>query len=288
MTYTAGIHRISAADYQADPCPEPSLSAGICCELIQRSPLHAYYAHPKLNPNFKREQDSVLDSGSIAHALLLEGGTDRLIVVEADDWRTKAAREQRDAAWAEGKMPVLAAKLDTITAMVKAAKAYVAASELAGIFDNGEPELTLLWQEGKAWCRARPDWWTNDRQIMLDYKSTSGSAEPNAWIRNQLLPSGYDVQASFYRRGAKVLVGALPDFIFLVQENAEPFACSLIGMAPALVDLADRKVEWALTLWKNCIERNEWNGYPSAICHAEPPDYAVRSFEEMMEIAGQG
>lgn len=282
----AGIHNLSAAEYHADPAAEPSLSSSICVELLQRSPLHAWHAHPRLNQNYRPENNAIMDAGTVAHQILLQGSMDKIVVVQADDWRTKVAKEQRDQAWANGGIPVLAGKLEAINAMVEVAKRYVGESELAGIFDRGDPELTLLWQDGPAWCRARPDWWTTDRSIMLDVKTTGTSAEPNAFVR-QILNMGHDVQAAFNRRGAFALAKELPDFVFLVIENEPPYACSLIGMAPAMIDLAERKVDFALTLWKNCTAKNQWNGYPRRICHAEPPEYAVRSFEEFVDQGGQ-
>lgn len=281
---SAGIHTdISAAAYQADPCPSASLSSGICNDLLQRSALHAWHNHPRLNPAFEAEQNSILDAGTVAHGVLLQGGVDNLVIVEADDWRTKEARGLRDAAWQAGRIPVLAHKMATINAMVQAAKDYVAASELAGIFDGATTESTMIWKEGQAWCRARPDLWTFDRAMILEYKSTATCAEPNAWIRH-MLSMGYDVQAAFYRRGALALTGDVPDFVWLVQENVPPYACSLVGMAPSLIEIADRKVEFALTLWQNCIAKNQWNGYPARICHAEAPAYHLRTVEEMLEL----
>lgn len=291
---TPGIHKISAEDYHADNlAPVPSLSSSIANTLLQRSSLHAWFEHPRLNPAFQKEDSAIMDAGKIAHAILLEGNADNLVVVNANDWRTKAAQETRDQAWKDGKIPVLVGKLETITAMVEAAKAYIAQTELAGIFDEdqGDSELTLLWQEGPTWCRARPDRWSRDRKVMLDYKTGAGSAEPNGWAR-QMMSMGYDVQNGLYRRGARAVVPSLgvddPAFVFLVQENDPPFVCSLVSMSPPLIDLADRKVAYALDLWKANMAMNQWRGYPRFICHVEAPEYAVRSFEDLLDVANTG
>lgn len=286
----AGLHKLTAAEYHADPIESGSLSASIAHELVSRSSLHAWHAHPRLNPNHQPEQNAIMDAGTVAHSVLLEGSMDRVVVVQAKDWKTNLAREQRDQAWANGGIPVLAGKLAKINAMVEAAKRYIAQSELAGVFDAGDPELTMLWQEGNAWCRARPDWLTTERKIALDYKSTATSAEPNSFIR-QILTMGYDFSVGHYRRGFRALK-MNPEWIFLVQENEPPYACSLIGMTPAMLDLADRKADYALTLWKNCMATGKWSGYRSRVCYAEPPAYAVaqweeRSLEEIIEAGTQ-
>lgn len=281
-----GIYEISAEEYHADPVVVPSLSSSIAKLLINRSPLHAWTAHPRLNPDFKRAEKSVLDAGTIAHQLLLQGNEDNLVVVEADDWKKKLSQELRDLAWEAGKTPVLVGKLETIRKMVSIAREYVALSDLAGIFDKGKPELTLAWQEGPTWCRARPDFWTDDHALMIDYKSTATSAEPNTFVR-QMLTMGYDLQCAHYSRGAVALAKEVPDFVFLVQENSPPYACSLIQMAGQMVDLGERKLEHAYTLWKNCMTLNRWNGYSPRIQTVEAPEWAVRSFEEIIDAGGQ-
>lgn len=283
---TPGLLNLPAAAYHADPCPTPSLSSGIARRLINLSPLHAWHAHPKLNPAYAPENSTMMDAGSVAHEMLL-GGESRIVVVQADDWRTKAAKEQRDDAWANGGIPVLAHKMDEIAAMVASARAYVAASEIAGVFDDGDAELSGVWQEGETWCRMRPDWLTKDRAVIIDYKTGAGSAEPFGWSA-QMMRMGYEMQAAWYVRGLQAIEPAAhPDFIFLVQENEPPYACSLIAAAPAMMDLANRKIEFALTLWRDCLAKNKWDGYPSRVAWAEPPAWAIQSFEERFELGGQ-
>lgn len=107
-TLRPGIHLdIAAADYFADPCPSPSFTQSIGKLLIDRSPAHARLAHPRLNPDFDPDDATKYDIGNIAHRLLIGRGKE-LAVIEADDWRTKAAKEAREQAAAEGKLGVLA------------------------------------------------------------------------------------------------------------------------------------------------------------------------------------
>src|SRR5262245_43940260 len=92
-----GIYQMTAAENHADVCPEPSLSAGLSKTLIDDSPRHAQNEHARLNPDRQDDEAQVLDIGTAAHALLLEGDTG-VVVIEASDYRTKLAREARDAA----------------------------------------------------------------------------------------------------------------------------------------------------------------------------------------------
>ena len=112
---------IPAADYHADEigANRPSLSSSIAQILCTSSPAHARAAHPKLNPELEREQKPTFDLGNAAHGILLEG-VDRIVEVDAPDWKTKAAREERAAAYAHGYTPLLIHQADRVRRMVAA------------------------------------------------------------------------------------------------------------------------------------------------------------------------
>lgn len=246
-----------------------------------RSGLHCWWQNRRLNPNYRPSQSKEMDAGSIAHKMLLGRGRE-IVEIDADDWRTKAAKEARDAAYAENKTPILARKLPAILKMVETAKAYIARSEIAGVLDTGVAEETIRWKENGTPCRGTPDWLNRDMRIILDYKSTGGSADPDAFLR-QVVPMGYDIQATHYLRA----VGTNFSFIWLVQENEEPFACSLCAMSPAMDDLAYRRWEYAMGCWRHAIKTNEWRGYPSRIAYLEPQAWDVARLEELIELGTQ-
>ncbi len=288
-----GIYEIPAAQYHSDPADGISLSSHIAHELITQSPRHAWFAHPRLNPNYTCEESTDFDLGGCAHAVLLEG-EGSIAPIEADDWRTKAAKEARDQARAQGKIPILARKLPSIRAMADAARAALAACELGPIdLGTGVAEQVLIWQEGDVWCRARPDWMRVDRKLMIDYKSTAGSAEPSAWTRNQMMPMGFDLQAVHYLRGNAMTGGPRDaNWIFLVQENYPPYECSFVGVSSATAEIARRKWEFAVALWQSCLKNNRWNGYSKRIYDAEPTSWQIAeaedlslTFEERLEYA---
>ena len=256
----------------------PAVGSSTVHTLLTKSPYHAWH-QSYLNPQRKREDSEQADNGTIAHALLLENSEDGLTIIDADDWRTKAAKEKRDEAWAAGKTPILERKLPPIREMVKVAKEYVAQSEIAGIFENGSAEVVGQWNEGKMACRLRADWLTTDRLTILDYKSTATNAEPNAWVR-QLMSMGYGTQAAWYCRGMTKIEGKTPRFVFLAQENEAPYACSLTSPAPSLMALESDRVKEAIAIWNECLETGKWLSYPSNICYAEAPGWALAAWEE--------
>jgi PDDEXK-like uncharacterized protein DUF3799 len=277
----SGIYDISAAEYHADPVAAgPSLSASIAHILLSSSAQHAWFAHPKLNPAYQSEESEAFDLGTAAHAYLLEGEKN-FVIVQAPDWRTKLAKDARDDARAQGKIPLLADRWGDVQGMALAARQQLEQhDDPPRPFLDGRPEETLIWQEGDVWCRARTDWLHADHRTIDDLKTTSASANPDVWTRGPLFSSGYDVQAAFYLRGLKAIFGTEGVFRFVVQENFPPYALSVVGLAPDALALADRKVSRALTLWRHCLTTNTWPGYPQQTCYAEAPAWETSRWEE--------
>ena len=284
----ATILPLTAAEYHADPCIRPSLSNSIAQVLIDQSPAHAWLKHPRLNPNYETETDSKFDLGSAAHAMLLEQRDDCIVRVQADDWRTKAAREARDAAQANGRYVVLERQYNDIECMVRAARQFIDRTELRGIFSAGESEQTVIWNDSRgSWCRCRPDRLNADRSIILDYKSTPNAA-PEAFIM-QIGRMGYDLQAEFYIDGVTALNGGdEPTFIFLAQETSPPYECSLVALAESYRAVGRAKVMQAKRLWAECMTTNSWYGYSTRIHYADPKPWDLIRAESAMASITEG
>ena len=276
-----GIYHISAEEYHRDPVgPAPSLSSSIARELLTSSAQHAWWAHPRLNPAYHPEEKDKFDFGRAVHAYLLEGES-YFVIVPASDWRTKAAKDARDEARKQGKIPLLADRWGDVQGMAAAASRQLDAhDDPPRPLATGQPEQTLVWQEDGLWCRARLDWLHEDRRVIDDYKTTEASANPDAFSRT-LFGMGYDIQCAFYLRGLQAITGHEARFRFVVQESYPPYALSVIGLAPEALEIGRRKVEYALRLWRYCLTRNVWPGYPTATCYAEaPPLEAARWLEQ--------
>lgn len=274
-----GVYDLDRDTYHADPCPEPSLSSGIARRLCLDSPAHARESHPRLNPNFEAEHAERLDIGIAAHAFLLEGEA-AVAIVQANDWRTKAAQAARDAAYAAGKIPLLERTWTEVMAMVMAAREQLDRHRDGGaaMFRLGKPEQALIWQEPDGtWCRARLDWLRPGH--IDDFKTTSGSANPDQWTR-RLFDDGRDIQAAFYLRGYKAVLGEDATFRFAVQETYPPYALSVIGLAPSAMVLAEKRVLYALEAWRRGLDSGDWISYPRRTAYAELPPWIEAAWLE--------
>ena len=282
---------VPMAAYLADPTPGISLSSGCVHTLLTQSAFHAWCGHPKNPKRVPGDESAVMDIGTIAHEMLLEGSEDCAVVLDPRDYPGKrggipdgytndAIRAARDEARATGKKPVLLKDMQRIRPMVAAAHDFIEHSELRGVFAEGAAEQVAVCEEDGVWMRARPDWLTRDGLLHVSFKTTPGSAEPESFIRGRLFSLGHDTALAFYGRVIAGATGTMPSSCLLVQETSAPYACSLISLAPALADLAESKVSRAINEWRKCLQRQLWPSYPSRICYAEPKPWQLAEEEE--------
>ncbi len=289
----AGVYQIAPEAYHSDPCETPSLSTSVGKVLLSKSPRHAFMAHPRLNPNYVAEEKAAFDLGSAAHALML-GDPTRFAIIDAADWRTAEAKKKRELARLDGKIPLLTKHWEDVQKMVAAGKLQLASHEDASdafIGGKGVPEVCLIWQEGKIWCRCKLDWMPKQGSVFYDYKSTGMSANPDSWER-QFYAMGYDFQCAFYRRGIQKVLGiGQPHFEFVVQETDDPYALAVVAAHNSTVEMADRKVDKVLEWWGWCLENNKWPGYPNRTVTLGMPTYVENQWlaiEERDALAKEG
>lgn len=270
---------ISEDKYHADPCDVPSLSASISKIIVSKSPAHAWLAHPRLNPNFQTEENGRFDIGSAAHALLLEG-ENRMRPLDFDDWRTKASKEERDQARAEGLYPILRHQYEAVHTMAEAARKAIAECQEFGYrLEDCMTEKTIIWHEPDGTrCRMRADIITNDRKVIVDYK-TCDNANPESFVR-QIANMGYDLQGAFYKKGVAEEFGTDAKFLLLAQEIEPPYSCTFIGLPPAFLFLGAAKMRYAMATWAECMATGQWPGYGSRIHWVEPPAWALNRWLE--------
>lgn len=262
------------AAYFADPCPAPSLTQSVAKILLEQSPLHAWHAHPRLNPDYRRDDDTKFDVGNIAHKLMIGRGKD-ILVLEFDDWRTKAAKEQREVAAAQGKLAVLGKKFGLAERMVKAAREQLEHRELGDLFIKGDGEVVIAWREDDVWLRQMIDWLTPDRLTFADYKTTDMSAAPHG-LGRMMVGAGWHVQAAMAARGLDALDPQgihARRYYFVVQEATVPYALNVVQISPDALVMGGKMLDMAVAMWRACFARDRWPGYPAEIVTPDLPGW---------------
>ncbi len=284
MSITApGIYAMPADTYHADPCPTPSLSSTGARTLARATP--ATYWHERTHQQPKR----VFEIGTAGHLMVLEPEqfAERVAIIDADDYRTKAAKEMRDAARAEGLTPLLAHEAE----MVQGMRAALWRDPVAGhAFAGGIAEQALFWRDSEfgVWCRTRPDYLPPHRRYLVDYK-TSVSADPREFGR-RMLDYGYHQQAAWYLDGVAAVTGERPErFAFVVQEKAPPYLCAVCWVDEEAIEIGRELNRYATGIFAWCLRRNEWPGYrdrpeaPARAFTVTLPGWAIREHQMRSE-----
>lgn len=258
-------------EYLADPCPEPSLNHSLAKILLSKSPQHAFLAHPRLAPAPPRNHSDAFDKGTSVHEAVLEG-VERMVEVNAPDWKKKPAQDARKAARKAGKVAMLSHQLSEVRLMADAIKRQVRLFPEPFPLLDGLPERVLVWKEGAIWCRARLDWLHHDRQAIDDLKTTGESGHPAEWTR-RLFDRGDDLQAAFHTRGVQKVYGLTPEFRFLVAETEAPYALSLIALDPEAQEFAKVRMLTAIETWARCLRTQHWPGYARRPVYAAVPPW---------------
>jgi hypothetical protein len=58
---------------------------------------------------------------------------------------------------------------------------------------------------------------------------------------------------------------------WVVVETSPPYALSVITPGAAVLELANAKIDRALSIWRDCLERDAWPAYPPVLHVAELP-----------------
>lgn len=279
-------------DYRRDPCPAPSLNRTIAHTALFKSLEHAQALHPKLNPDAAEDEGAededepkkitrAMDIGSAAHSLAFGVGA-AVAVIHEKNWRTKAAKEARDAAREIGEIPLLAKEFKKAKAMADRAGPIITA-----LLDGSVvAEAMVVWQNERGlWRRILIDRARADFRVVIDYKTTNLEIAP-AEARRLVYTSGAYFQEAFYRPGLDTLdpEGAgRRRFCFLYQEQASPFTVTLVETDEAGRTLGEEQVTAACNLWDRALVTGEWPGHALGPHISSPPPWLIESWARRAE-----
>lgn len=273
--------------YFNDPCETPSLTQSLAKILIAQSPLHAFHAHPRLAVPAAGEDDGAaynknLAIGNAAHSLMLGRGK-AMALGDFDNWMKKEAKEFRAEALAAGKEPILRKHFAVAEAMVNSAieqLEHVEGCENTFCDEGGDSEVVIASCEAGLWLRSMIDWITPDLRNIWDYKTSGQSASPYA-TGKLMASAGWHIQAAMHERILDVID---PDgagrrrFFYVCQENTEPFALTVNEIGESALTIGRKQIDYAITIWRRCVETDTWPAYPLRIIRPELPGWAEASW----------
>jgi len=276
-----GIYRgIDTADYFADPCPQPSLSQSLCKILLERSMGKVKESHPRLAAPVDEDDEAekyvkAQAIGNAAHKLMIGRGKE-IEIIQFGDFRKNDAKDLRDAAIADGRVPILEKHFGAAERMVAAARDQLSRHKDRDAFTAGAGEVALIWQDGDIWCRALVDWLHDDLRTVDDYKTSGMSMAPHV-IGLRAQAAGWEIQAAFIERGLDALD---PDgrgrrlFRFIGQEqDGLPHALTSMHMDEHWMTMGRKKVAAAMAKWRVSLRLDRWPLYGNQPVVPEYPGF---------------
>ena len=254
-SYSPGIYDISNDEYHN--------SNGISRSglmLFRKSPLH--YWHRYLNDlrEFEKQSEAMI-FGSALHTAILEPieFEKRYYILEPCDKRTKIGKESWE------RQNILAGKREILTEsqykQILAIETSVSTNKNAdNLIKGAKYEQSLFWidKDTNVTCKAKPD--ARHQNMIVDLKTTN-DASYSAFQRS-IVEYGYHLQAAFLREASRnVLPNEINNFIFLCVEKDAPHATAIYIIDEKSIDQGERELKKYLSLYKQCLDSNEWNSY---------------------------
>lgn len=267
MSFEPGIYPgIKNADYHADE----ALGSTSLKTLATRTPAH--YQHDKTHPKFS----DAFTLGTAAHSVILEGDPSGIVVVDADNWLTRSAKEAKSAALGSGLQPLLTKEWAQVLAMNDAVMAHPLAR---AAFTDHRAEESIFWEEDGLMLKCRPDAWKPG--VLVDLK-TARDANPNEFGKTAH-EFGYHQSAAHYIDGVKAATGEELPFHFVLVEKTAPYLVSVVELDIEAVNIGRQLNDRAKRIYRECVEMNTWPGYPTADLISLPM-WAIYKAEELLGI----
>lgn len=283
VNMTPGVFQIPAEEYHADRrCPEPSLSSTLAKIMLDQSPLHAWTASQRMNPDYVPKDSKTFDIGRAAHRSILGAGSGFVaipdgILASNGAASTKAATAFIEEARASGLTPLKndeVAKIETMRVI-----AHKRLASMGIDLDPARSEMSAFAQIDGIWCRSMLDNVPLDAGLPIYDFKTCESAAPLACER-AILNYGYDVQAAHYRETWMAATGEDRPFRFVFQEKSAPHEICIVELGSDSLMMARKKIARARQMWGLCLRENSWPGYPLGVHRIELPEWAMTKWLE--------
>lgn len=229
----------------------PELSS-TAAKTIIRCPAEYYWqrTHPV--------RKDIFDEGALVHRLILGDG-DTVHVVDAYDWRTKAAQQAKKDGRAVGHRIVHRGDLLAASKMARTVRATPEARRLLDSPGQAEISMFATDPESGVRLRGRMDWLTKEggRPCIVDVKKTATNTHPDALTR-QIASFGYHQQGAFYI-DLLALCGQ-PDATFYLVFVPEIGAHKprVVQLAPEAIERGRELNRQAIETFVTCTKANEW------------------------------
>ena len=246
--------------------------------------LKRFSANPrKFRIGPQQKTTASMSAGNLLDCLMFTPGEfdSRFGILEYDDLRTKAAKEQRDSILTDGKIPVKKQEVTTaysqlnavLTTDVRPEPWRAIWTDRDGVTLNGEAQggISRAVRSLRLNVVGKPDFAPAKDgpygDCLVDLKLTAACGL-DAWSR-QVVNFAYHWQAAMYLDLYNAETGEeRTRFLHLVVESEAPYDCGLVELSPDAIATGQVEYLQAMEDYAYCIRESSW---PSA--YSGPLDY---------------
>lgn len=268
-------------DYHLDCVAGGSLSSTGARTLTNKTPAHFAYER-----GHGRKDKTAFDVGTAFHTAFLSRGKD-IEVIEATDWRTDAAKTQRDRARAAGRTPLLIGQAEQVTAMVESAARHRTVGPLFRRTD-WHPEVTFVGRDPETgvMCRVRVDLLLpvvdGEPVEFIDMKTTDDASK--AGMEHSMVQWGYPQQLDHYACTIRWALGLDPEHpvygSLIAVEKPEPHLVGLGQPDEQSLAYAHEDNRLARHLYARCAASGDWSaGYSDEFVPLSLPGWRIYQHE---------
>lgn len=274
--------------YHSNCCDGPSISSSGLRTIAPPDgcPLK-YWDTSYLNPDrAPQEQKDHFSLGQAVHTLLLgeEGFWQKFAILpdEFPDFKTKAAREWRDATIAAGKMVLKRDAIEQIEGMAN----RVANDRTFRDHLDGRIERSIIFRDRTGvWVKARPDCIPEDGYV-ADLKTTADASDRGCL--NAIKTYGYHMQMGLISTAMEIVTGKpVTDHVLLFIEPKRPYATNIKPLDNQYVWIGQRQNRAALNIFAECMQSGVWPTYYGSGITASPSDFLEKQIDNEPSIPAE-
>lgn len=219
---------------------------------LRRSPLH--YRHRLDNP---RADSSRLALGRAAHTAVFE--PDRFML-EYACFKGPIRRGKKWDAFKEQHRDETILKVDEYQTCLAMRDAVRKNPWAATYLENGLPEHSIQWTDPETQlpCKARLDWWNEDRAVLVDLKTTNDVGADR--FAATCARMAYHCQLAFYADGLRALIEKAVSTIIVAVEAQPPHDVAVYRLDEDAIYAGWEEVQGLLWKAKECRQSKRWPG----------------------------
>ena len=223
------------------------------------------------------KQTKAMADGTAVHSFFLERDKfDTDFVIKPADMRlnTKAGKE-----WAQEHQSKIIIDSELGNNLYEMEKSFMD-SPAKLIYDiKGQTELSYFWDDlGTIKGKCRPDWISDDGEIVVDIKSTTDASLRG--FQKSISNWGYHLQLGWYLRGLRKLGVPAKQFIFIAIEKTAPFCVGVYKADQEMINFAMKEIDQLMPEIQTAMVSNEFPDYTPEITSIGLPPWMTDNEEE--------